>query len=124
MLFLPSRDAAENLSAEGVPIDRMQFVGNVMIDTLCWALPQAQAFDVPARRHLDGPYAVATLHRPANVDDPVVLRELFEALTWLAAERIARVVCDDERFELDGAAALPPQLPRRAVAIPQPLGVR
>src|SRR5207253_1111417 len=40
LLFLPSRDAADNLGAEGVPADRMHFVGNVMIDTLCWALPQ------------------------------------------------------------------------------------
>src|SRR2546430_12623845 len=35
LLFLPSRDASENLAAEGVPADRMHFVGNVMIDTLC-----------------------------------------------------------------------------------------
>jgi len=40
-----------------------------------------------------------------------------------AAERIARVVCENERFELDSplAAGLP-HAPRRAVAIPQPLG--
>ena len=34
LLFLPSRDAAEHLAAEGVAADRMHFVGNVMIDTL------------------------------------------------------------------------------------------
>jgi len=85
LLFLPSRDAAENLEAEGVPADRMHFVGNVMIDTLCWALPQAVALDAPTRLGVGGrPYAVVTLHRPANVDDPVVLGELLDALTRLA----------------------------------------
>ena len=85
LLFLPSRDAAENLEAEGIPTDRMHFVGNVMIDTLCWALPQALAVDAPMRFDVRGrPYVVVTLHRPANVDDPTVLQELLEALTRLA----------------------------------------
>ena len=246
LLFLPSRDAAQNLAAEGVPPERMHFVGNVMIDTLCWALPQAQALGSPARYDVaDRPYAVVTLHRPSNVDDPAVLRELLDALTRLgdrvavlfpvhprtrkrihelghrpsgghglrlldplgyldmlslvagaalvvtdsgglqeetsflgvpcltvrpnterpitcthgtnrlvlpqrepmvaaaeralgrrsparpvierwdgrAAERIVRVVCDGEAFDVDGAAAAPPHVPRRAAAIPQPLGV-
>src|SRR5437870_8397525 len=79
LLFLPSRDAAENLEAEGIPADRMHFVGNVMIDTLCWALPQAVARDAPTRLGVGGrPYAVVTLHRPANVDDPAVLGELLD----------------------------------------------
>jgi len=245
-LFLPSREAADHLAAEGVPAERMQFVGNVMIDTLSWALPQALALDAAAHYGVQGaPYAVVTLHQPANVDDAAVLRELLQALERLArtvpvvfpmhprtrqrirahglrlpddgglrvleplgylemlslvagaalvvtdsgglqeetsflgvpcltvrpsterpitcthgtnrlvlptrdailtaaeralarrsparpvierwdgraAERIARVVCDDERFELDTPlAARPPHSPRRAVAIPQPLG--
>src|SRR6266581_4941434 len=63
----------------------MHFVGNVMIDTLCWALPQALLLDAPARFDVEGrPYAVVTLHQPANVDDPAVLRELLEALARLA----------------------------------------
>src|SRR6266545_3977292 len=89
LLFMPSRDAGDNLVAEGIPADRLHFVGNVMIDTLCWALPQAVALDAPARQGVAGrPYAVVTLHRPSNVDDPSVLRELLEALGRLA-ERVA-----------------------------------
>ena len=85
LLFLPSRDAADHLSAEGVPPERMHFVGNVMIDTLCWALPQAQARGAPARHDVvDRPYAVVTLHRPSNVDDPAALRELLDAMGRLA----------------------------------------
>src|SRR6266436_5136320 len=85
LLFLPSRDAAENLEAEGIAADRMHFVGNVMIDTLCWALPQALAVDAPARFDVRGrAYAVVTMLRPTNVDDSTVLRQLLEALTRLA----------------------------------------
>ena len=246
LLFLPSRDAADHLAADGIPPERMHFVGNVMIDTLSWALPQALALDAAARYGVNGvPYAVVTLHQPSNVDDRAVLRELLDALEHLArsvavvfpvhprtrqrirahglrlpdngrmqvleplgylemlslvagaalvvtdsgglqeettflgvpcltvrpsterpitcthgtnrlvlpkrdpilaaaeramarrsparpvierwdgraAERIARVLCDDERFELDvPLAATSPHTPRRAVAIPQPLG--
>lgn len=85
LLFLPSRDAAANLGGEGIAADRMHFVGNVMIDTLSWALPQAIALDAPAQHGLRGErFAVVTLHRPANVDDPKVLGELVEALERLA----------------------------------------
>jgi len=89
LLFLPSRDAAVNLAGEGIALERMHFVGNVMIDTLAWALPQAIALEAPARHGVSGDqFAVVTLHRPANVDDPVVLRELVQALKRLA-ERVA-----------------------------------
>ncbi|OLD91861.1 MAG: UDP-N-acetylglucosamine 2-epimerase [Chloroflexi bacterium 13_1_20CM_4_66_7] len=85
LLLTPSRDAGDNLVAEGIAVDRIQFVGNVMIDSLCWALPQAAKRDVAARYQVRGvDYAVVTLHRPANVDDPVVLRELLEALGQMA----------------------------------------
>src|SRR5213076_2209974 len=88
LLFLPSRDAAEHLAAEGVAADRMHFVGNVMIDTLSWALPQALALDAATRYGVQGaPYAVVTLHQPGNVDDRAVLRELLDAI-----ERLGRTL--------------------------------
>jgi UDP-N-acetylglucosamine 2-epimerase (non-hydrolysing) len=57
-LFVPSRDAIDALKAEGVAEERIQFVGSVRIDALCWALARAPAVDA-------GAYAVATLHEPA-----------------------------------------------------------
>ena len=85
LLFVPSRDAIDNLRGEGVAEDRIHFVGNVMIDSLCWALGRARERD-PVGRHGLGatPYVVATLHRPANVDDPGTLRELVETLACLS----------------------------------------
>ena len=85
LLFTPSRDADDNLIAEGVPEKRIHFVGNIMIDTLVYVLPAARALDAPAQHALAGrPYVVTTLHRPANVDDPAVLTDLFGALTQIA----------------------------------------
>ena len=85
LLFVPSRDAIDNLRAEGVAEDRIHFVGNVMIDSLCWALGRARERDPVGRHGLGGaPYVVATLHRPANVDDPGTLRELVETLGCLS----------------------------------------
>ncbi|HXF94547.1 MAG TPA: UDP-N-acetylglucosamine 2-epimerase (non-hydrolyzing) [Gemmatimonadales bacterium] len=83
-LFAPSRDAVENLLHEGLPRERLHFVGNVMIDSLVAMLPAARALDAPARHGVaPGAYVVATLHRPANVDDPATLRSLLGALEAL-----------------------------------------
>ena len=88
LLFIPSRDARSNLAAEGVRADRVHFVGNVMIDSLCWALPQALERRVPARRGLEGTaYVVVTLHRPPNVDDPAALGLLLDVLARLGRDR-------------------------------------
>src|SRR5260370_30228470 len=87
-LFAPSPDAVENLIAEGIPRERVHFVGNVMIDSLCWALPQALKMNAVARHGLGGtPYVVATLHHPAPVDDAGALREMLETLVELANDQ-------------------------------------
>ncbi|OLC06461.1 MAG: UDP-N-acetylglucosamine 2-epimerase [Gemmatimonadetes bacterium 13_1_40CM_70_11] len=87
LLFTPSRDAGENLRAEGVPAERIHFVGNIMIDSLVALLPVAQRNGHLRHDFADRRYAVVTLHRPANVDDPATLRELLAALGEIAAGR-------------------------------------
>jgi UDP-N-acetylglucosamine 2-epimerase (non-hydrolysing) len=77
LLFTPSADADRNLQREGIPVERIHLVGNVMIDTLVYLLPRAlekKRQDFPAR------YALVTLHRPSNVDDPEVLRRILSAI--------------------------------------------
>lgn len=87
LLFAPSRDAVENLMHEGIPGQRIEVVGNVMIDSLVAMLPAARALDAPARHGVaPGSYVVTTLHRPSNVDDAGTLRGLLEALEALAAD--------------------------------------
>lgn len=80
LLFATSPDAVAHLGNEGVAPDRIHFVGNPMIDTL---LANLDRFDVAAARKqhgLDGRYAVATLHRPANVDTPLDAEALVATL--------------------------------------------
>ena len=86
LLFTPSRDAGENLRREGVPLERIHFVGNIMIDSLVALLPEARRRQTNGGRQ-PGPYAVVTLHRPANVDDPATLATVMDALVDLAADR-------------------------------------
>jgi UDP-N-acetylglucosamine 2-epimerase (non-hydrolysing) len=85
LLLTPSPDADENLAREGIPAARVARVGNLMIDTLVAHLPRARALRVPEAMGLSpGGYAVATLHRPANVDTPAALRPLLAALASVA----------------------------------------
>jgi UDP-N-acetylglucosamine 2-epimerase (non-hydrolysing) len=87
LLLTPSCDAKANLLAEGIAEERIVFVGNVMIDTLLHQLPMARELDMPGRIGLErGGYAVATLHRPSNVDDPTALRAVLGGLAYVAAE--------------------------------------
>ena len=90
LLYTTERSAAANLHAEGIPDERIAFVGNVMIDTLLANLraavpPAVTLAGLPlerAARASDGSlrYGVVTLHRPSNVDDRDTLVRLFGAL--------------------------------------------
>jgi UDP-N-acetylglucosamine 2-epimerase (non-hydrolysing) len=87
LLLTPSPDADENLRREGIDCGRIALVGNLMIDTLRAHLPRAQALHAPEAMGLEpGGYAVATLHRPSNVDDPEALLPLLGALARVARE--------------------------------------
>jgi UDP-N-acetylglucosamine 2-epimerase (non-hydrolysing) len=86
LLLTPSRDADENLRAEGTPEERIHFVGNVMIDTLRRHLPIATRGRVRDRiAAIDGQYAVLTLHRPSNVDDRETFAGILEGVRHVAA---------------------------------------
>jgi len=87
LLFIPSRDAGDNLRAEGTPAERIHFVGNIMIDSLAAILAQQPQLNGKAGERAGGPYVVVTLHRPSNVDDPATLQGLLEGLADLAEER-------------------------------------
>ena len=79
LLFTPSQDADENLRAEGIPEERIRFVGNIMIDSLLKQLPRAERSNIRQDLQLNE-YAVVTLHRPSNVDDPKTLQRILETL--------------------------------------------
>jgi UDP-N-acetylglucosamine 2-epimerase (non-hydrolysing) len=85
LLFVTSPEALDNLAREGVDLERCHFVGNPMIDTLLAHLSRFDPDPMRARLGLAGPYAVATLHRPANVDTVEAASRLVAALHELAA---------------------------------------
>jgi UDP-N-acetylglucosamine 2-epimerase (non-hydrolysing) len=87
LLFTPTREAEANLLREGVPPERLYFVGNVMIDSLLAQLPKTEARDTLQRFDVEaGKYGVLTLHRPSNVDVPEVLSGIVEVMIELAQE--------------------------------------
>jgi UDP-N-acetylglucosamine 2-epimerase (non-hydrolysing) len=86
-LFAPSADAVDNLRAEGYRDDQIHLVGNVMVDTLLRNVERAKARGLPPELGLTaGGYALLTLHRPSNVDDPPTLARLLGALGEVARE--------------------------------------
>jgi UDP-N-acetylglucosamine 2-epimerase (non-hydrolysing) len=88
VLFTPSLDAASNLLAEGIPTDRIVFVGNVMIDTLFAQLPKARERQTLKNLGVDaGSYVLVTIHRPSNVDSPATLVPLLEGLAKVNQEQ-------------------------------------
>jgi UDP-N-acetylglucosamine 2-epimerase (non-hydrolysing) len=84
LLFTPSPDADENLRAEGVAPARIKLVGNIMIDSLVDSVERARALDTCSAFGLEPQgFGVVTLHRPANVDDPVTLACLLDVLVGM-----------------------------------------
>lgn len=80
-LFVSEPSGERNLLREGTDPARIHFAGNVMIDTLLAQLDRARTLDTVQRLGLTPRgYAVLTLHRPSNVDDPARLSELFDVL--------------------------------------------
>jgi len=85
LLFVTEESALKNLHAEGIPDDRIHFVGNTMIDSLREFEAKADLSSVLESLGLKrGNYALLTLHRAANVDDRDSFVEILEGLRELA----------------------------------------
>lgn len=116
LLLTPSRDAAEILRAEGEPEEEIVFVGNVMIDSLLYALPAARETGFREQLGVNGQAVLVTLHRPSNVDDPDRLRALILSLQEIATERPVvfpvhprtRQRLNESRIDLGNILALEP----------------
>ncbi|PYU93350.1 MAG: UDP-N-acetylglucosamine 2-epimerase (non-hydrolyzing) [Acidobacteria bacterium] len=92
LLFVSEESGVENLRREGIPEEKIFLVGNVMIDSLLGHRDLAARSGILEELNLarDGsapdPYAVLTLHRPSNVDDPHVLGGILKAVSTVARE--------------------------------------
>lgn len=87
LLFTSSAEANINLRNEGIPAEKIFFVGNVMIDSLQRLLPQAEAVYPGLKdRYSLNHYILVTLHRPTNVDIHETLLEIMSAIETISAE--------------------------------------
>lgn len=86
VLLTPSDDASDNLIAEGVSLNRIHTVGNVMVDSLLNNVERARDREVARRWGIGGAYGYVTLHRPSNVDDDTVLGGILDALGRVARD--------------------------------------
>ncbi|MCL4119692.1 UNVERIFIED_CONTAM: hypothetical protein GTU68_034051 [Idotea baltica] len=84
LLFTTEKTAEPNLINEGVDVERIHFAGNVMIDTLLFNLDRAVSDT--GSPDLSKGYGLVTLHRPSNVDDPIVLESLLTVLGQVSKE--------------------------------------
>jgi len=97
LLFTPDELSSENLRKEGVPEEKIKFVGNIMIDTLEANRDQAAELNLNEiiQRNLiptevSGQksevssdlrsYAIMTMHRPSNVDTKAILEPIIDFL--------------------------------------------
>ncbi|MFH1279730.1 MAG: UDP-N-acetylglucosamine 2-epimerase (non-hydrolyzing) [Candidatus Eisenbacteria bacterium] len=121
LLFITEKSADENLRKEGVPGDRIHFVGNVMVDSLLANREKALRAERATSRGA-GAYGLVTLHRPSNVDRPEDLERLTSILIRAAAEiplvfpvhprtkeRLERFGLRDRLHRAEGIDLLPPQ---------------
>ncbi|MFV2197050.1 non-hydrolyzing UDP-N-acetylglucosamine 2-epimerase [Nocardiopsis sp. LOL_012] len=84
LCFATSPEAVGHLAAEGISPQRVHLVGNPMIDTLLDNLDRFDADALRSRLDLPERYVAATLHRPANVDDPATVARLVARLHEIA----------------------------------------
>lgn len=88
LLFAPTRAAVDNLREEGIPEHRIEQVGDVMYDVVCFFADRVQnRSDVLLELDLEpGEFILATVHRAENTDDPDRLVAIFDALVTTSNE--------------------------------------
>ncbi len=85
-LFVTEKSGVDNLTHEGHSPEKIFFVGNTMIDSLMYALPKINSTKLFESLKLDFQpynYALMTLHRPSNVDNPQQLSEIIGIMEYI-----------------------------------------
>jgi UDP-N-acetylglucosamine 2-epimerase (non-hydrolysing) len=122
LLLTHSEEANETLAREGIPAEKVAFVGNTMIDTLFDRLPDARRMEAWRGAGVEPQkYVLVTLHRPALVDSPELLARTVAALEAVAEHMpVVFPVHPRTRARLNEAGVLPSD--RIKLLDPQPYG--
>ena len=88
LLFAPTETAVRNLEREGIPATKIHLVGDVMHDlALFYAkIAESRSAVLDSLGLAPKSYALATIHRAENTDDPVRLKAVFEGLAAVAED--------------------------------------
>ncbi|UCD63162.1 MAG: UDP-N-acetylglucosamine 2-epimerase (non-hydrolyzing) [Candidatus Zixiibacteriota bacterium] len=112
-LFVSEPSGLKNLKSEGVPDDKVFFVGNIMIDSLVYNLDVARKSDILTRLSLKPrEYIAMTMHRPSNVDNPDTLKSIMEVVRKIGQRMPVIFPCHPRtqnrlnEFGLDGGDGL------------------
>jgi UDP-N-acetylglucosamine 2-epimerase (non-hydrolysing) len=124
LLWTPSPDADANLRAEGVPQEKIDCIGNIMIDSFEMLRERIESADTRKRLGVDNePYAVVTLHRPSNVDQRDKLGSLVAALVKLSQDlRIVFAIHPRTRRRLEEFGVLGAITGSPRIVATEPLG--
>lgn len=80
-LFVTEPSGLQNLAREGVPDEKVHYVGNVMIDSLVDFRQKAGKSTIMHEHNLTtGAYILMTMHRPHNVDNEGSLKDIIEII--------------------------------------------
>jgi UDP-N-acetylglucosamine 2-epimerase (non-hydrolysing) len=86
LFFVTEQSGLDNLRREGIPEEKIHFVGNSMIDTLVSYRPKIDSSSILEELKLqEADYVLMTMHRPATVDDEAGLRKLTGLVQWLTS---------------------------------------
>jgi UDP-N-acetylglucosamine 2-epimerase (non-hydrolysing) len=121
--FISEEDAIDNLLKEGIPFEKLHFVGNTMIDTLVAFMDKINTRIILETHQLEPQnYAVVTFHRPGNVDNVDSLRVILESIRQIA-EQIPVVFPIHPRTRKNiEAFGLSDLLPKNNLVFTEPLG--
>jgi UDP-N-acetylglucosamine 2-epimerase (non-hydrolysing) len=124
LLWTPSPDADANLRAEGIPADKIDCVGNIMIDSFEMLRSRIEGSQTRQQLGVDGqPYTVVTLHRPSNVDQREKLAELVAALVEVSKQMpVVFAIHPRTRKRLEDFGLLDPITHTSGIRATAPLG--
>jgi UDP-N-acetylglucosamine 2-epimerase (non-hydrolysing) len=123
LLWTPSPDGDEHLLHEGVAPEKIVRVGNIMIDSLEMMREHIEATPVYEEYGVEkGNYAVLTLHRPANVDNPESLKSLCDMINHLSSRMpIIFPVHPRTRKNLENTGLIQELIDKPAIKLLEPL---
>jgi len=123
LLFTTSIDANENLRAEGIPKEKIFFVGNVMIDTLLRHRNKAKKSGILKLLGLaQKPYAVLTMHRPSNVDSKKPMERIVKSLLTIGKDIPIVFPAHPRTMKMLGTFGMEKRFRRSGITLLPPLG--